>query len=84
MHLEKKNQKKKNKKQNKTKQNKQTNKQREREREGKRTVGPVVHTKKERSEGTGHGVDVYGAHRSAQSSSGEGQRTAAAVRGRGG
>ena len=34
-----------------------------------------------RSEGIGHGVDVYGAHQSARSSFGEGQRSAAAGRG---
>ena len=37
--------------------------------------------KRERSEGIGHGVDVYGARRSARYSSSEGQRAAAAGRG---
>ena len=36
---------------------------------------------KERSEGTGHGVDVYGARRSARSSSDEGQRATTTGRG---
>ena len=36
---------------------------------------------KERSEGTGHGVDVYGARRSARSSSDEGQGAVTGSRG---
>ena len=38
-------------------------------------------TERSRLEGTGHGVDVYGAHQSARSSSNEGQRVVAAGRG---
>ena len=48
-------------------------KQREKLREGNE---PVVHTERERErlEGIGHDVNVYGARRLARSSSGEGQR----------
>ena len=58
-------------------------KKKQREKRTREEVGPVVHAKRERerSEGTGHGVDVYGARRSARSSSDEGQGAVTGSRG---
>ena len=57
-------------------------KKKNREREEKRTVGPFVHTERERDIGRDrHSVDIYGAHRSARSSFGKGQMAAVVSRG---
>ena len=40
-----------------------------------------IERERERAKGTGHNADVYGAHRSARSSSSEGQRAAVVGRG---
>ena len=54
-------------------------KEKKTERERREEVGPIVHAERERSEGTRHSIDVYGARRSAWSSSGEGQRATATM-----
>ena len=73
-------------KQNKTNKKKTNKKQKTKKNKTKRSLKRLNLTccpclERERSEGTRHGIDIYGARRSAQSSSNEGQRAMVVSRG---